>query len=141
MLTPPKFLHPPSLADRLFFRITAIYGSQKTASMWAGLCASDATEAERAAAFEEVKSVWADALTNYHIDVIFAAVRSLATSAQSWPPSLPEFCALCRAEEERLKPQAANLLRIGDDTGVADPDSPAVQAFRAEMAKFLRRHA
>jgi len=140
MSTQPKFSHPSAFADRLFGRLTAIYGTQKMTAMWAGLVPSDAPAHVRDRAEAEVRATWTEALGDFHIDVVAAALRSLAIGDQMWPPSLPEFAKLCREEEERVK--ASNrLLALPAPSDLADPSSPAVQAFRSELSRFMRRHS
>lgn len=139
MSTPSKFSHPSAFADRLFGRLTAIYGTQKMTAMWAGLVPSDAPPHVRERAEGEVRATWTEALATFHIDIVAAALRSLATSDQVWPPSLPEFAKLCREEEERAKAER-NMLALPAPSDLADPDSPAVQAFRSELSRFMRRH-
>lgn len=143
MSTPPKFSHPALLVEKLFNRFTAIYGSQKYTSMWSGLVPHDSHRTEEQTrqawdeAMHEVRSIWAEALGNFHMDVISAAVRDLAVSDQLWPPSLPEFCGRCREQEERLKPGA--LVAITNAPTPADPESPVVKAALEEMRKFTER--
>jgi hypothetical protein len=140
MLTQPKFSHPSSLVERLFARFTAIYGTQKYSSMWAGLVVPNPRRSEEqereawAKAMQGVQNVWAEALSEFHVDVISAAVRDLALSDQMWPPSLPEFVGMCREQEERIKP--APLLQLPNDASLADPDSPVVQEALAELRRF-----
>jgi len=137
-------LHPASLAERLFRRFAAIYGTQKYSVMWSGLVQEDPrwTDEDRrlawADAMREVEGVWSEALSCFHVDVIAASVRSLATSEQMWPPSLPEFCAICRDQEERMKPSAANLVQIGDDTPIADPNSPRMKQAMDELREMMK---
>jgi len=75
---------PASLVDRLFSRFTAIYGAQKVGAMWAD---SD---------LNEVKGVWAQSLSRYAPQSIGVAIQRLIDSGSGWPPTLPEFCELCR---------------------------------------------
>jgi len=72
-----------ALVDRLFSRFTALYGAQKVGAMWHG------------ADIAEVKSVWA-AQIEPHKDVLRDAIQSLINQGREWPPTLPEFVALCR---------------------------------------------
>ncbi|MGE0745274.1 MAG: hypothetical protein AB7K86_08505 [Rhodospirillales bacterium] len=108
-------------------------------AIWAGLVPSDAPYEVRAKAEHEVKVTWIEALSDFHIDVVAAALRDLAKSGLMWPPSLPEFVALCRGEKERIKIER-RLLALPAPSDVADPASPAVAEFRAELGKFLSRH-
>lgn len=139
MPTSSKFQHPRALAERLFRKLAAIYGSQKMAGMWAGIVPADATESVRREAEAEVHATWADALADFHMTAIARAVKDLVREGSAWPPTLPEFVALCVAAEEREKAgRRMQALPIPSD--VADASSPAVADFRAEMARFLHRH-
>lgn len=139
MQTSSKFQHPSALAERLFRKFAAIYGSQKMAAMWAGIVPADATESERREAEAEVHATWADGLADFHIDVIARAVKDLMREGDSWPPALTDFVKLCAAAEEKVKAER-RMLALPPPSDVADPNSPAVQAFKDQMAKFLRRH-
>lgn len=111
--------------------------------MWSGLVRAQAgwtaerLEQEWAKAMEGVMQVWAEALADFHRDVITSAVRDLAISELMWPPSLPEFVKMCREQEERIKPPT--LVALTDDTAIADPESPKVKAAMAEMRNLLKR--
>lgn len=106
----PKYRHPPAFAERLFRRFMAIYGSQKMTAMWAGLVPVDAPDHIREEREAEVRETWAEALGDFHIDVIGEAVRSLAKSDVVWPPSLPQFAEFCRQAEAEMKPVLALAL-------------------------------
>ena len=79
----PKPL-PSAWVDRLFSRLAAFYGSQKLATMW--------VDADMA----EVKAVWAEQLGRFEPASISTALQRLIDSGNQWPPTLPEFCELCR---------------------------------------------
>lgn len=131
MSKPPKYRHPPAFAERLFRRFMAIYGSQKMTAMWAGLVPVDAPDHIREEREAEVRETWADALGDFHLDVVGEAVRSLAKSDAVWPPSLPQFVEMCRQSEEEMKPMLALAL--------PPPTSPMVPA--EEARKKLREIA
>lgn len=80
----PSAPTPRALADRLFSRFVAMYGSQKVGAMWA-----DADP-------EAVRDTWAAAIGRYAPHSIARAVAELLDSGREWPPTLPEFCELCR---------------------------------------------
>lgn len=76
---------PPAWVERIFKRITGIFGSQKVGAMW-----SDADMAE-------VKELWAEQLGRFKPESIGAALQRLIDSGgNGWPPTLPEFVELCR---------------------------------------------
>jgi len=67
--------------DRLFARLSAMYGS-KFAAMWEGFDLAG------------VKSVWVEDLAEFSPSEITAGVNACKT--REWPPTLPEFIRLCR---------------------------------------------
>jgi hypothetical protein len=71
------------LIERLFAKFAAMYGT-KFADHWEG------------ADFAEVKSTWAEALAGVGREEIVAGIRGLVASGKPFPPTLPEFYALCR---------------------------------------------
>lgn len=91
-------LTPERLAERLFSRLVASYGAQKIGAMWA-----DADMAE-------VKGTWGRALAKFDPRSIADALEALLASGREWPPTLPEFIALCR--------QASIARRNGQDASV-----------------------
>jgi hypothetical protein len=70
--------------DRLFARFAAMYGDAAMKRMW-GQQQPDA-----------VKGVWCDSLGRYSVEQILAGIRALEESGVTFPPSLPEFVALCK---------------------------------------------
>jgi hypothetical protein len=79
------------LVRRLFARFAELYGAQKVAAMW-----GDVT-------IDALSPVWAKALSVYDVKTIAEAVHALPHRDSAWPPTLPEFMALCR---EQIKPDA-----------------------------------
>jgi hypothetical protein len=80
-----------ALVRRLFARFAELYGAQKVAAMW-----GDVT-------IDALSPVWAKALSVYDVKTVAAAVHALPHRESAWPPTLPEFTALCR---EQIKPAA-----------------------------------
>lgn len=80
----PSRPSPLAMAERLFARFAAMYGSQKVGAMWAD------------ADLDAVKGTWAAAISRYEPHSIAAAVAELLDSGREWPPTLPEFVELCR---------------------------------------------
>lgn len=80
---------PPAAVERLFARFTAIYGAQKMAGVWGNV-----DVAER-------NATWSEGLSRYSLDVVGDAVRELAGEGTGWPPSLPEFAAVCQRHHDR----------------------------------------
>lgn len=77
---------PDAWVARIFERIAATYGAQKTSSMWTGVSP------------EEVKRTWAQALGKFPRDALAEAVQSMAEECGVWPPTLPEFVALVKSK-------------------------------------------
>lgn len=75
---------PQRWVDRLFERFTAIFGAQKVAGMWAG------------APIAVVKQTWAEQLGRLDPDMVRFGLQRCVDNGLEWPPTLPEFVALCR---------------------------------------------
>lgn len=75
------------LVDRLFVRLSEMYGS-KFASMWDGQ------------SLDGVKRTWADGLAGLSMQQIADGLKKCLS--RDWPPSLPEFRALCLPDFETL---------------------------------------
>lgn len=73
--------------ESLFARFAAIYGV-KFADQWAGI--------DQAA----VKATWASGLSELRREEIVSGLQSLVRSGRPFPPTLPEFYALCRPKIE-----------------------------------------
>ena len=80
---------PSAAVDRLFARFAAIYGAQKIAGTWGNVDV------------DERNATWAEGLGRFDLDVIGDAVRELAEDGTGWPPSLPEFAAVCQRHADR----------------------------------------
>ena len=119
--------------ERLFRRFMAVYGSQKIAVMW------DSMPGSPDEIMQEVMAIWSKKLARFHPQVIGRALDDVIDSGKEWPPGLPEFAKLCAEAEERLKAET-RMLALPAPSDLADPKSPAVEAFRAEMERFLGKH-
>lgn len=75
---------PIDAIERLFARFTLAYGTDKANSMWRGQDGG------------AVKVFWARELARFTGEELRAAMDALYVAHPSWPPTLPEFCALCR---------------------------------------------
>ena len=73
--------------DGVFARLAAMYGS-KFADQWASVDASI------------VKATWGAALDELGNDEIAAGLQALVRRGSPFPPTLPEFYALCRPRVE-----------------------------------------
>lgn len=119
----PKSI-PDAWVDRLFARLTAIYGAQKVGAMWLD------------ADMDQVMAAWGQALAKYPPAAIAAALQDLPETPNPWPPTLPEFVTLVREAATGMKHSGMPPL-LGHNEQVADPDSPVVVAARAELRRFI----
>ena len=93
---------PEAWIDRLFARLSSMYGT-KLSDLWRG---SDP---------HEVKAVWAEKLAGFY-DMPDCIKNALdACDDKPWPPTLPEFIALCRASAQRKGPTKTPLLECIPD--------------------------
>lgn len=92
-------------SQQLFKRFNAIFGAQKMAGMWADMSR------------EEVEAVWNAALRGYPPATIAKATQSLVQAGTGWPPTLPEFVAICRQSMT-----AAHQAPMLTHTPKSDPD-------------------
>ena len=93
---------PARAVDRLFARFVAAFGAPAMQRMWAD------------APMDEVKATWGAALGRFSLDQILAGLQALDASGATFPPTLPEFAALCR---EQIKPASHRLaLPVPDRT-------------------------
>ena len=79
---------PEEAINRLFDRLTAVYGAQKMSSMWTG------------ASVEEVKRTWGRTLSKFPRPALKAAADAVGEECGAWPPTLTEFVALVRSKIE-----------------------------------------
>jgi hypothetical protein len=105
---------PLAWVERIFERMTALYGVQKMSAMWTGVNA------------EQVKQTWAQSLGRYPRQAIAQAVEAMADECGAWPPSLPEFCGLVRgkvaAPEHRPALPVPNRTKAEIAAGAAQMD-------------------
>jgi hypothetical protein len=107
--------------ERLFARMAALYGS-RFADQWAGINPAD------------VKKCWAEEIAAYPMPQIAAAVNALTT--KNWPPTLPEFLELIRAQRPALNTAAHNPTKSVDAVDTQAPDVLAAKArCMASMAR------
>lgn len=115
-----------SLADAVFDRLKAQYGSQKVGAMFA-----DADVAV-------VRAEWTHALSQFAPAIVHEAVSAVVTTDSQWPPTLPQLVARCMAIRNRpgtvvkLGPPA----RSGEDIAAGKRQ---VERIRRLMAGAQRR--
>ena len=102
-----------SVASRVFERLATIYGA-RLADLWRG-CDEEA-----------VKDVWGRALSPYSPSEIRRGLQGCLT--RQWPPTLPEFLALCRPpiDPETAYREAVEQIRLRGDGGVDRWSHPAI---------------
>lgn len=91
MSNPQTFAALPERAvDRLFARFAAMYGDAAMKRMWGQQTP------------EAVKGIWADALGRFDMAALMNGLRHLEDAGKTFPPTLPEFVAACRAKPETM---------------------------------------
>lgn len=78
--------------EKLFARLAAMYGA-RLADMWQGSNA------------EAVKAVWTSDLSAFTLEEIRDGIERLKDSGNGFPPTLPEFRAMCRASVASKRPE------------------------------------
>lgn len=118
---------PDAWVERLFARLTAIYGA-RLADLWRG------------ADLEEVKEVWAVELADLTGEEI---ARGLAACRdRKFPPTLPEFRELCRPpiDFEAAWREAVEQMRLREQ-GLDRWSSPAIYWAAARIGSWDMRHS
>lgn len=105
---------PDSWVDSLLARMLAIYGA-KFKSAWADVPAND------------MREMWAVTLGRFDGEQIKWALESLIAS-HPWPPTLPEFVALCR-QAPRPEPKKLPAPTIDEQTKAKRAEEMAIGAF------------
>jgi len=78
-----QYVLPANVIDRLFARLEAAYGS-RWMNMWGNTALSN------------VKALWAEKLGGFHENLGAIGYALDALDEHPFPPTLPEFLALCR---------------------------------------------
>lgn len=89
---------PPAAVDRVFVRMTAIFGVQRMTAAW-----HDVKDAERHAVWAGAigRAVWSDSTQRFDLDSIGAALDELADQPLGWPPTAGEFADRCARFAQR----------------------------------------
>jgi hypothetical protein len=95
---------PERAIERLFARFAAMYGDQHMRRMWGQ---QDV---------EQVKFAWARALWRFDLQALLAGIQALERSGQAFPPSLPEFVALCQQASQSAAEAHRPALPVPDRT-------------------------
>lgn len=125
-MSQPEKARPAAWVDKLFAKLTAIYGSQKVAAMWVD------------ADMDEVRGLWGQQLAKFRVESIAVALQRLVDSGSEWPPTLPEFSKLCResAVERAAHAPALPAPQRGMPRGYTLPD---VTGGNGDGLRWLRR--
>lgn len=115
---------PPHLVDRLFDRLTAIYGAQRVGAMWHGANIAD------------VKAIWGGQLGRFQPQTIAAGLQRLVDGGDGWPPTLPEFVEVCR--QAALGRQQAQDVAALPAPGGAFTDAETAKANIDRLQEMLR---
>jgi hypothetical protein len=89
---------PDAWVRRLFERFAELYGAQKVAAMWGDV------------GTDRLVPVWAETLGKFDAATLAAAVKAMPEREAMWPPTLPEFVALCR--EQQVRPEHRRALPV-----------------------------
>ena len=95
---------PDAAVERLFARLAAMYGDGAMKRMW-GQQDADA-----------VKGIWAQALGRFDLPEIGAGLHALDAAGNTFPPTLPEFVALCSRKPGAVPLAHRKLLPVPDRT-------------------------
>lgn len=108
--TAQRYVLPSNVIDKLFLRLESAYGS-RWMNMWGN------------ASLADVKSLWAEKLGGFHDNLSAIGYALDALDEHPFPPTLPEFLALCRKaprpERVALPAPAPNLEKVAEFAGNA----------------------
>jgi hypothetical protein len=110
---------PAKVIGRVWLRMTEIYGHKWTSSY--GDSDRDGT--------------WAKALADMSLDDLKAGFIACITSGEAWPPSLPEFRAMCRP------PAPAKPVQRENEAMYRVPPDRQIPHLLSEEARSSRRAA
>lgn len=79
----------------------------------------------------EVRAVWGDALGIFEASDIKRALEAMVTSYRDFPPTLPQFCALCR-DAKAARAQATARL--------SGPKTAMPEHVREQLHAFVTKH-
>ena len=117
---------PEEAINRLFDRLTAVYGAQKMSSMWTG------------ADPEEVKRTWGRTLSKYPRPALKAAADAVGEECGAWPPTLTEFVALVRSKVQAPEHRPALPVPKRTPEEVA-AGAEQMQKIRAMLGRAVKR--
>lgn len=85
--------HAAAIGDQVFKAMHAFYGS-----LWLNKFSTNAVTADGGdEGFESARRLWGITLSRYSVDVVRLALGKCMTAHPEFPPSLPQFVALCEA--------------------------------------------
>lgn len=128
---------PPGWIERLFDRFKLAYGAQKVGAMWQGMEPS------------EVMQAWSEQLARFNADALRKALQATIDSGKEWPPTLPEFVAMCREffrpehmpalpmPDRRVNPEGMRRVQQSVEN-LAPPDDPLFWAKHPKSVTAVR---
>lgn len=131
-LTSPQTL-PAGWIERIFARLGACYGN-KFSEMWKGQDMASVLE------------IWASELARYTVPELQYGLSSLRRQHPAWPPTLYEFCELCRASPSQNVPALPVPPRTSEEAAQLTKLHAAIKNAKRPHAlawaeKILQRHA
>lgn len=89
---------PSAAVDRVFARLLAIFGAQRTAAAWESV-----PQADRIAVWANAigRAVWSRQQQTFDLQAIADALDELAAEPTAWPPSSGEFSDRCERHAQR----------------------------------------
>jgi hypothetical protein len=94
----------PEAIDQLFAALKSIWGRQKFLTTYGPPAGEESIDW-----MEDMTNLWANQLAAYSPEVLQRAVQALIDAGGEWPPTLPEFKAIC-ADFRRSEPAPVEAL-------------------------------
>lgn len=123
-------------ADRLFAKFTRMYGQQKVSSVWNDpsiIGSGPDVDTRRALHAASIREEWERQMDRFPLQVLGLAVDAVMDSGKDWPPTLPEFVALCR-QYRRAESEAYVALNAPRNPEIA---AAGVQAVASAVSSVL----
>lgn len=117
---------PAAWVERIFERMSAVYGVQKMSSMWTGVNPAS------------VKHSWAETLGRYPPEAVAEAVRCMGDECGPWPPSLTEFVALARTKVQAPEHRRALPVPKRSDAEIA-AGAEQMRRIKSILATAIKR--
>ena len=115
----------PELLDQLFATIRHTWGGQKFATAYGPPPTEDRDAGEDWV--EQVHNLWSHQLSGFPPETLRKALQATIDSGRDWPPTLPEFKAVCR---DYRRPEAIENALPAPGQGSTDRDQARQQLAR-----------